>query len=73
MTKAEIQEQALELTPVERQELAVALWESLEREPAPLPEWQLRLLDERLADLERNPEDGVPWEEVEKRIWPQNR
>lgn len=29
-----------------------------------LPAWQTELLDERLAELERNPEAGVEWEEV---------
>lgn len=70
MTKSEIHQQALELPPEEREELAAALWESLEGEPAQLPEWQRRLLDERLATLEEKPEEGAPWDEVEKRIWP---
>jgi putative addiction module component (TIGR02574 family) len=71
VTKSEIHQQALELPPEERQDLATALWESLEAEPTPLPEWQRRLLDERLAALEEKPEPGAPWDEVEKRIWPE--
>lgn len=71
MTKAEIQQQALELPPEEREELASALWESLEAEPTALPDWQRRLLDQRLASLDENPEEGAPWDEVEKRIWPE--
>ena len=31
----------------------------------PLSEAKRRELDRRLADVEANPEDGVPWEEVE--------
>jgi len=73
MTKAEIQQTALDLPPRERQELVEVLWESLEAEPAVLPAWQYDLLDERLADLENNPEQGTPWEEVEKRVWPDAR
>jgi len=69
MTKTELQRSALELPPQERQELVEALWESLEAEPAPLPAWQRELLDERLAELERSPEAGTPWEEVERRVW----
>ena len=72
MTKVEIQRQALELSPEERQDLVEVLWRSLEREATPLPEWQRRLLDERLAALEERPEEGASWEEVEKRIWPQD-
>lgn len=71
MTKSEIQQQALELPADQRQELAAALWESLEAEPPPLPEWQRRLLDERLAALDESPDEGAPWEEVEKRVWPE--
>lgn len=70
MTKAEIQQQALELPAAERQELAEALWESLEAEPVQIPHWQRRLLDERLKALEEHPETGSPWEEVKKRVWP---
>jgi putative addiction module component (TIGR02574 family) len=49
-----------------------ALWESLEREPVDLPDWQRRVLDERLAELEANPDEGSSWEEVEARdprVW----
>lgn len=69
MTKTELQRSALELPPQERQELVEALWESLEAEPAPLPAWQRELLDERLAEMERSPEVGTPWEDVERRVW----
>ena len=71
MTRLEIQKTALELPPRERQELAETLWASLERESAPLPDWQRQLIDDRLAALENKPEDGVPWEEVERRVWPE--
>ena len=69
MTRDEVRRTVLALPADERRELAEALWESLEREPEPLPEWQRRLLDERLAALEANPEDGRPWDEVEKSVW----
>jgi putative addiction module component (TIGR02574 family) len=69
MTKTELQRSALELPPTERQELVEALWESLETEPAPLPTWQRDLLDERMAELERRPESGTPWAEVDRRVW----
>jgi hypothetical protein len=29
-----------------------------------IPVWQREILNERLADLERNPDDGQPWDEV---------
>ncbi|HLE85423.1 MAG TPA: addiction module protein [Thermoanaerobaculia bacterium] len=69
MTRDDIQRTALGLPANERRELVEVLWESLESDPEPLPEWQRRLLDERLAALEASPEVGEPWDEVEKRIW----
>jgi putative addiction module component (TIGR02574 family) len=71
MTRVELQQQALELPRAERQELAEALWDSLEAEPIALPEWQRELLDGRLKSLEEHPEAGSPWEDVEKRVWPE--
>lgn len=69
MTREEIQRAVLELPPGERRELVDVLWESLERDPEPLPAWQRRLLDERLAALEASPEEGSTWDEVEERVW----
>ena len=66
MTLIELQKTALRLPVRERQELVEALWESLEGEPVKLPMWQIEAIDARLADLERTPEEGSSWEEVEK-------
>lgn len=60
------------LTAAERIQLAQDLWDSLE--PAeidaelPLTDDQKAELDRRLADLEQNPEAGVPWEEARAQI-----
>jgi putative addiction module component len=35
-----------------------------------IPDWQREILAERLADLERNPEDEQDWEEVKAELWP---
>jgi len=69
MTRDDIQRTALELPPEDRRGLVDVLWLSLESDPEPLPDWQRRLLDERLAALEANPEEGSTWDEVEKRVW----
>jgi putative addiction module component (TIGR02574 family) len=73
MTKVQLETSALALNPQDRQELVDVLWASLEPAPAPLPAWQLELLDERLADLEAHPESGASWEEVRARVWPESR
>jgi len=33
-----------------------------------IPDWQRRILDERLADLERNPGGEQTWDEVKAEI-----
>lgn len=64
----------LKLPPEERLEIAQVLWESVEPEDEvrflSIPEWQRKILEERLEDLRRNPEDEQPWEEVKAEIWP---
>jgi putative addiction module component (TIGR02574 family) len=75
MKNAEIR-RLLELPVTERMELAQILWESVEPEDEasflPIPAWQRQILDERLADLERNPDDEQPWEDVKAELWPRS-
>lgn len=71
MTKAEM-ESLLELPVSERVELTELLWKSLEREPdALLTESDKTVLRRRLQEFERNPEGGIPWEEVKAELWPE--
>lgn len=75
MKTAEIQK-LLELPVDERMELARILWESVEPEDETrflaIPDWQRRILDERLANIERNPNDEQTWEEVKAELWPES-
>jgi putative addiction module component (TIGR02574 family) len=75
MKTAEIQK-LLDLPADERLELAQILWESVEPEDETrflsIPDWQKRILDERLANIERNPNDEQTWEEVKAEIWPES-
>lgn len=59
-----------ELTPEERLQLIEELWESLGKTPEALPLTyrQKEELDRRLDDLERSGPEGIPWEEVLRRI-----
>ena len=66
-------EELLKLPPAERLELAMALWDSVEDssdidELFPLTDAQRAELDRRLAEHERNPSSGIPWEEVQRRL-----
>ena len=57
------------LSVVERIQLVQEIWDSLvpDAEQLPITEAQRLELDRRLAALEANPDEVVPWEEVEAR------
>jgi putative addiction module component (TIGR02574 family) len=62
----------LKLSVSERAEIALALWESLddaEREAhlALSPEQEAEL-DRRLAEHIANPDSGIPWDEVRRKL-----
>ena len=37
-------------------------------EDIPVPDWHRKILEERLANLDENPDAGSPWEEVREAI-----
>lgn len=59
-----------ELPSDEKIRLVQELWDSIAEEVArlPLTESQRRLLDERIEEHERNPEDVEPWEKAKDDI-----
>lgn len=71
MTRAALQK-LLKLPAAEKIELAQMLWESIEPEKEAgflaIPLWQRKILDERLSDLERHPDDEQTWEEVKAEL-----
>jgi len=54
------------LTPDEKLRLIEEVWDSLAADPqdVPLVDWQVRELDRRLDDLDRDGPTGIPWERV---------
>ena len=72
MTKAQVQRQALEFPPEDRIDLAIKIWDSLNAEDIPVPNWQRDLIRERLEELEGViPEErSTPWSEVRERVFP---
>ena len=74
MRKAEILQELPALTPTEREEVRQKL-DELDAgagvewlDNCDLTEEERRLLEERLAAIEKNPDAGSSWEEVEARI-----
>ena len=71
MTKSQLEE-LLKLPVQERIDLALALWDSIAEpdfeEHLPLTDAQKAELDRRLAEHDRNPSRGIPWEEVQRRL-----
>ena len=59
-----------ELSAEERLRLLEELWDSLSASPdaVPLTNAQREELDRRLDELDREGPDGIPWEEVLRRI-----
>lgn len=65
---ADLLAEALKLSPSDRLQLIEALWDTLSEEDLPITPEERALLDERLADLETNPNAQSPWEEVKARL-----
>ena len=56
------------LSTEERLELIGAVWDSLNHDELPVSEAERALLDARLADMESNPDDQSPWQDVKSRL-----
>ena len=57
-----------ELSPDERLRLLERLWDSLSDDDVPLTSSQRAELDHRLDNLEKDGPNGIPWEEVLRRL-----
>jgi putative addiction module component (TIGR02574 family) len=65
---AELVAAVLNLSVSDRLELIEALWDTLSDDDIPVTPEERALLDARLADLEANPDDQSPWQEVKARL-----
>lgn len=75
MNKSLLLDELMQLSPADRRDIAETLWESVDpNDPAladdlaPLTEEQMREIDRRIAEHERNPGSAIPWEEVKARL-----
>lgn len=59
-----------DLSPSDRLVLLEELWDSFEGDPSSLPltSEQKAELDERLAEMQKNPNRGITWEEARKSL-----
>ena len=62
-------ESIFDLSPAEKLQLVEDLWDDLAAAPneAPVHDWQKQELAHRKANLMKNPESGLTWEEVKQR------
>jgi len=56
------------LSPADRLELIGIVWDTRSPDDLRVTDAQRALLDARLADMERNPNDQSPWPEVKARL-----
>jgi putative addiction module component (TIGR02574 family) len=68
MINAALISQVKTLSVAERIELIGAVWETLSSSEVPVSEEEKALLDVRLADMEKNPENQSTWTEVQARL-----
>ncbi len=63
----------LSLSVAERLEIVNEIWESIANEHSelPVPAWQIAEIERRSAEMDANPNLGIPWEDVKK--WVRNR
>ena len=68
MIEATLLTQVKTLSAVDRIELSSVVWETLTPEDAPVTVEEKQLLDSRLADFQKSPNDQSPWREVQARM-----
>jgi putative addiction module component (TIGR02574 family) len=56
------------LPVAERLKLIEDLWDSIDADALPLPDWHRAEIDRRLDALDKGTSVGAPWEDVRRRI-----
>ena len=70
ITKSDILSLSLTLSLSDRIELVQDIWDSVAEHPeaVEVTEEQMAEIERRVADLERNPDSAISWEEVQRRL-----
>ncbi len=70
MNQIEVPLEILNLSIDDRLVLVGKIWDSINADnPPPIGDQQRKLLDERLAELEANPNRGEPWDKVRAELF----
>ena len=70
MNPIEVPSEILSLPVADRLTLIGKIWDSINQNGTPpLSEAHRRVLDERLAALDRNPSEGEPWDKVRSEVF----
>jgi putative addiction module component (TIGR02574 family) len=70
MARTLSKEEIFELSAEARLHLIESLWDSLSPDEVPVPEAHRELIEQRLEDQRRNPDQSVSWEELEGELFP---
>ena len=70
MARTLSKEEIFELSAETRLRLIESLWDSLSPDEVPIPEGHRQLIEQRLDDHRRNPDQSVSWEELEAELFP---
>jgi putative addiction module component (TIGR02574 family) len=70
MARTLSKEEIFELPAEARLRLIESLWDSLPPDDVPVPEAHRELIEQRLEDQRRNPDQSVSWEELERELFP---
>jgi putative addiction module component (TIGR02574 family) len=70
MARTLSKEEIFELSAEARLHLIKSLWDSLSPDEVPVPEGHRKLIEQRLEDHRRNPDQSVSWEELEGELFP---
>ena len=64
------QPSVFDLSPSEKLQLVEDLWDDLAGKPEDVPvhDWQKQELARRKANLRKNPDAGLAWQEVKRRV-----
>ena len=69
MSRDTLLKNALSLSPDERVDLVMDIWDSLaDADAVPVSQEELAEIQRRTDEYERNPKETVPWQEAKKRI-----